>query len=142
MRYGILSDTHANIEALGDKGMIPPDLVTSLRRMNGLRNVLVHHYNKVELEMVLQEKENVVKSLEHFMEIVEEKVHQDAPVVGKAIKDIPLPKECVLVAILRKGQLIIPRGDTVMGPVDEVIALVHVSQMNNLNGLLSRPKPS
>ncbi len=75
--FGItVKDDYANIEALGDKDIIPPNLATSLRRMNGLRNVLVHHYNKIELEMVLQEKENAVKILAQFMEIVEEKVHE------------------------------------------------------------------
>ncbi|HEX7973278.1 MAG TPA: TrkA family potassium uptake protein [Anaerolineales bacterium] len=68
--------------------------------------------------------------------LVEEKVHPTAVVVGKSVRDIPLPPDCTLVAILRKGDLIIPHGDTVLGPVDEVIALVHVSQLDHLAALL------
>jgi trk system potassium uptake protein TrkA len=68
--------------------------------------------------------------------IVEEKVHPKAAVVGKPIREIQLPPECVLVAVLRKGRLIIPRGETTLEPVDEVIALVHANQLANLASLL------
>jgi trk system potassium uptake protein TrkA len=59
-------------------------------------------------------------------------------VVGKALRDIDFPPECVLIAILRKGVLIIPHGDTVLQAIDEVIALVHASRLANLAALLSR----
>ena len=68
--------------------------------------------------------------------IVEEKVHPEAPVAGKFIRDLTFPSECTLVAILRKGRLIVPRGDTQLNPVDEVIALVHASQVTQLAALL------
>ena len=87
-------------------------------------------------EMSLGDMMTLLKLRKGEYSVVEEKVHPDAPVVGKAIKDIALPGECVLVAILRKGRLIIPRGDTVFGAVDEVIALVHASQMADLAALL------
>jgi trk system potassium uptake protein TrkA len=72
--------------------------------------------------------------------IVEEKVHPQAMVVGKALKDITLPGECVFVAILRKGQLIVPHGETVLKPVDEVIALIHSAKTGELAGLLGEPR--
>jgi trk system potassium uptake protein TrkA len=72
--------------------------------------------------------------------IVEEKVFPTARVVGKALKDVDLPPECVFVAILRHGQLLVPNGGTVLEPVDEVIALVHGSQLSKLAALLGRPQ--
>jgi trk system potassium uptake protein TrkA len=72
--------------------------------------------------------------------IVEEKIHEQAAVVGKSLRELSLDNECVLVAVLRKGQLIIPRGDTVLQPVDEVIALVHSTKMGKLAALLGEPR--
>jgi Trk K+ transport system NAD-binding subunit len=45
----------------------------------------------------------------------------------------------VLAAIIRQGDLIIPRGDTVLQPVDEVLAVVRTDQEVDLNKLLAHP---
>jgi trk system potassium uptake protein len=71
--------------------------------------------------------------------VVEEKIHPQAAVVGKPLHNIKLPSECVFVAVLRKGVLIIPRGETVLEAVDEVIALVHASHLKELAALLGPP---
>lgn len=68
--------------------------------------------------------------------VVEEKIHPQAEVVGKTIREIPFPAECVLVAVIRKGSLILPNGDTILNAVDEVIALVHTQQAKRLATLL------
>jgi trk system potassium uptake protein TrkA len=70
--------------------------------------------------------------------LVEEKVHPTALAAGKAVRDLNLPAECVLAAIIRKGVLVIPRGDTVLQPADEVLAVVHASQLSQLAVLLGR----
>lgn len=67
--------------------------------------------------------------------IVEERVHPEAPAVGRAVKDLDLPPECTLVAVLREERLIIPKGDTVIQPHDEVLALVYTQQIPNLAAL-------
>ncbi len=71
--------------------------------------------------------------------VVEEKVHPEATVVGKPLKDIKLPPQSRFIAILRKGVLIVPDGEAVLSPIDEVIALVHSSQVTNLAALLGKP---
>lgn len=71
--------------------------------------------------------------------VVEEKVHPEAVVVGKPLKEIKLPPHCRFIAILRKGVLIVPDGEAVLGPVDEVIALVHASQVAELAKILGKP---
>lgn len=71
--------------------------------------------------------------------VVEEKIHPEAVVVGKALKDIHLPPQCRFIAILRKGILIVPDGEAVLGPIDEVIALVHTSQATKLAVMLGKP---
>jgi trk system potassium uptake protein TrkA len=57
------------------------------------------------------------------MSIVEATVEEAAMAVGKSLAEIPFPDNIVISAVLRDGNLIIPRGDTVLRPRDEVIAL-------------------
>lgn len=57
------------------------------------------------------------------LEIVEAKLAEDAQAVRKAVKELSLPPSCVLSAIIRDGKAIIPTGDTVLAPQDEVIAV-------------------
>jgi trk system potassium uptake protein len=46
---------------------------------------------------------------------------------GRRIKDIKLPEDCVLVAVLREERVLIPRGETALEPGDAVIALTNVA---------------
>jgi trk system potassium uptake protein TrkA len=87
-------------------------------------------------EMSLGDMITLLKLRKGEYAIVEEKVHPNALVVGKTLREINLPPNCVFVAVIRKGQLIVPKGDTVLEPVDEVIALVHSSQAGPLAQLL------
>jgi len=87
-------------------------------------------------EMSLGDMMTLLKLRRGEFSIVEEKVHPRAIVVGKALREIDLPPQCVFVAIIRKGQLIVPNGNTELAPVDEVIALVHASQVGKLAELL------
>lgn len=58
--------------------------------------------------------------------LLEFTVAPGAGVVGKQVAAIGLPSECVLAALLRGEQVIIPGGDTVVHAGDQVIALVRV----------------
>jgi trk system potassium uptake protein TrkA len=91
-------------------------------------------------EMSLGDMMTLLKLRKGEYSIVEEKVHPEAVVVGKLLRDIELPPQCVFAAVIRKGQLIIPNGNTELSPVDEVIALVHASQTHKLAALLGRSK--
>ena len=87
-------------------------------------------------EMSMGDMMTLLKLRKGEYSVVEEKVHHRAVSAGKPLKDLDLPSECVIIAILRKGVLIIPRGETVLQPVDEIIALVHASQVADLARLL------
>jgi trk system potassium uptake protein len=90
-------------------------------------------------EMSLGDMLTLLKLRKGEYSIVEEKVHGQASVAGKALREIQLPPECVFVAILRKGRLIVPHGDTILQPIDEVISLVHTSHTKELADLLGPP---
>ncbi len=72
--------------------------------------------------------------------VVEEKVHPSAEASGKAVCSLRLPKRCVLAAVIRQGSLIVPHGDTVLQPSDEVLAIVHASEAPQLAGILGGPE--
>lgn len=89
-------------------------------------------------EMSLGDMTTLLKLRKGQYSLVEEKVHPTALANGKAIRNLLLPSECVLVAIIRSGQLIIPHGDVVLQSADEILALVHSSQMAALAAMLNR----
>ncbi len=68
--------------------------------------------------------------------VVEEKVHPQAEVVGRRLRDVPLPPDCVVTTVVRQGQVILPHGELIFQPWDEVQALVHSSQAAQLAALL------
>ena len=55
--------------------------------------------------------------------LVEERIPPGAPSIGRTLSELDLPRHCVVVAILREGELRLPHGDTVLAPDDEVMAL-------------------
>ena len=90
-------------------------------------------------EMSIGDMMTLLKLRRGQYSLVEEKVDPKSPAVGKAVRDLDLPCDCVLAAIIRKGDLILPRDDTVLQPIDEVLAIVRADQQAELNRLLSRP---
>jgi len=89
-------------------------------------------------EMSLGDMMTLLKLRKGEVEIVEEKIAETAAANGKAIKDIQWPEGCTLAAVIRKGEVITPRGDTVLHAYDEVLAVVRTAQREALAALLGR----
>src|SRR5271157_429466 len=92
-------------------------------------------------EMSLGDMMTLLKLRKGEYSVVEEKVAPISVAVGKMLKELDIPSECVVAAIIRKGRLIIPHGDTVLQPADEVLAVVHASQVSQFAAVLAR-RPS
>lgn len=69
--------------------------------------------------------------------LVEVTLAGNSPVVGKAIRDIEIPRDATIVALLREDHLIVPRGDTVFETGDEVLALVTPDSEETVRHLLT-----
>jgi len=54
------------------------------------------------------------------------------------LKDLKLPDQTTIVAVIRSGELIIPSGDLQFEPADEVLAVVHSSQKKELAKFFDR----
>lgn len=64
--------------------------------------------------------------------ILEEIVHPGSCAAGKTLSELVIPKESLIAAIIRKGKLVIPHGDSVLLPEDEVVAVVKASKVVQL----------
>ncbi|HVE76799.1 MAG TPA: TrkA family potassium uptake protein [Actinomycetota bacterium] len=69
--------------------------------------------------------------------LVEFKLDEASPAVGKVIGDLTLPRDCALVAIVRSGHVIAPREETPMMVGDEILALSTPDTQGELEELLS-----
>lgn len=87
-------------------------------------------------EMSLGDMMTLLKLRKGQFSLVEEKIDPQAAAVGKAIRELALPSECNLAAILRGGQLLLPKPDLVLHPGDEVLAVVHSDHAAALAALL------
>jgi trk system potassium uptake protein TrkA len=92
-------------------------------------------------EMSLGEMITLLKLRKGEYSLVEEKVHPHSAAEGKAIRDLPMPRESVVAAIIRRGELLIPRGDLVLQAGDEVLAVVHAASAGTLADLLGPVPP-
>ena len=92
-------------------------------------------------EMSLGDMMTLLKLRKGLYSLVEEKVHPNSVANGKALRDLTIPPRCVLAAVIRKGELIVPRGDMVLQAADEVLAVVHSAEKSQLAALLG-PAPT
>ncbi len=90
-------------------------------------------------EMSIGDMMTMLKIRRGKYSLVEEKIAVGALGIGKAIKDLSLPNNCVISGIIRHGEMIMPRGATILEAGDEILALVDDSAREQLARLLSRP---
>jgi trk system potassium uptake protein TrkA len=87
-------------------------------------------------EMSLGDMMTLLKLRRGQYSLVEQKVHPEAVAAGRAVQELKLPDKCVLTAIIRKGELIVPRGQTILLGGDEVLAVVHAADLSRLAAVL------
>jgi len=87
-------------------------------------------------EMSLGDMMTLLKLRKGLYSLIEEKVAPNSAANGKAVRDLNFPQRCVLAAVIRKGELIVPRGDTVFQTADEVLAVVHSAEIPQLAAIL------
>jgi len=93
----------------------------------------------IEEEMSLGDMMTMLKLRRGKYSIVEEKISPGARAVGVALRDIALPQNCIISAILRKGEMVLPRGTTELQEGDEILAVVDDNARTGLAKLLGRP---
>ena len=93
----------------------------------------------IEEEIGLGELVTLLKLNRGEAALVEMRLPEVSPAVGKAIRDLSLPTDTVIVSIIRDGKLVIPRGDTSLQAGDEVLAVSTVKAEPALKDALVGP---
>jgi trk system potassium uptake protein TrkA len=90
-------------------------------------------------EMSLGDMMTLLKLRRGQFSLVEVIIPEGVKAAGEAIKDLPLPERCVIVTIIRKGEMIVPRGTTTVEVGDEVLAITDNIGAEQLSELFTKP---
>jgi trk system potassium uptake protein TrkA len=69
--------------------------------------------------------------------LVEVTLAENAPVVDHAIRDLEIPRDATIVAVVRGEHVVMPRGDTVFEAGDEVLAMVTTDSEDDVRRILT-----
>ena len=93
----------------------------------------------IEEEMSMGDMMTLMKLRRGNYSLVEEKIPKGAEAIGIAIKELKLPDHCVIAAIIRHGEVMIPRGITTLNADDEVLAVTNTKGAEQLAKLFNPP---
>jgi trk system potassium uptake protein TrkA len=93
----------------------------------------------LEEEMSMGDMMVLLKLQRGRFSLIEEKLPPDALAVGMAIKNLPLPGQSIITAILRNGEVVLPRGETILQAGDEVLAVAGQEDQKELAKLFESP---
>lgn len=96
----------------------------------------------IEEEMSLGDMITLLKLRRGEYSVVGEKIPAGAKAVGVAIRDLGLPDQCLIAAIIRHGKMVLPRGMTTLEVGDEVLAVTDRQGANRLAALFAPPHPN
>jgi trk system potassium uptake protein len=96
----------------------------------------------IQEEMSLGDMMTLLKLRRGRYALVEEKVPAGAKAVGMELRELGLPDQCVIAAIIRNGQITLPRGNTKLEEHDEVLAITDGQGAKQLAILLEPPDRS
>ena len=105
------------------EGVVSPPNLTSSSILQEVRSGQIEHVHSI---------------IEEFGEIISFEALKSSSIVGKKLKDIKLPKDVSLGAIVKENQSILsPRGITIIEAGDIVVMFVPVKSMKKVEELLS-----
>lgn len=92
----------------------------------------------IQEEMSLGDMMTLFKLRRGEYALVEEKIPEGAQAVGVPIMELNLPQNCVIAGIIRGGELVLPRGQTMFEIGDEVLAVTDSEGAAQLSKLFER----
>jgi trk system potassium uptake protein len=93
----------------------------------------------IQEEMSLGDMMTIFKIRRGRYAVVEEKVPEGAKAIGVKLQNLDLAGYCVIGAIIRDGEMTLPRGDSVLQAGDEIIAVASPEGVKLLSDLLAFP---
>ena len=116
----------------------PTKLLGMLRR-----NDIVRAYQKALNEGLGSQQRKARSHLRDLVGVrfVEITVIDGSAMDGRQLASVRLPPRTILTSISRRGELVVPRGDTTITAGDEVVALCEPGNVDELRALLTEPAP-
>ncbi|PKP58111.1 MAG: DUF86 domain-containing protein [Candidatus Altiarchaeales archaeon HGW-Altiarchaeales-1] len=71
-----VGDDYHNLEILKDKDIIDEEMYEKLKKLNGMRNIIVHRYNKIEEDLIFNNIDEIRKNILNFIEIAENVINR------------------------------------------------------------------
>jgi len=94
----------------------------------------------IQEEMSLGDMMTLFKIRRGRYSVVEERVPKGARAIGVQLKDMGLAEHCVIAAIIRHGVMTLPRGDSTLEEMDEIVAVASPEGVKMLADLLAFPE--
>jgi trk system potassium uptake protein TrkA len=89
----------------------------------------------IEQELSVGDMMTLLKLRKGSYSLVSETLASDSPAVGRALVELEFPRKAVVCAILRRNEVVIPRGAVRFEAGDEVLALVDETAARDLAAL-------
>ena len=93
----------------------------------------------IEQELSVGDMMTLLKLRKGSYSLVSETLVADARAVGRTLRELEFPRNAVVCAILRRNDVVIPRGDVRFEAGDEVLALVDEASAPELAALFGPP---
>lgn len=92
---------------------------------------------QIEREIPAQSLVHLLTLREADVTFVEAKVPVNSPILGKPLRTLGIPADCVIPLIIRGGKGIVPYGETTLQEGDEVVAVTTISKEDVLEKILA-----
>jgi trk system potassium uptake protein TrkA len=86
----------------------------------------------VEEEESLEDLTTLMTFRKGKLSLVRVDLSSDSPCVNRRVMDINIPRDSVLVSIIRGEEVTIPRGETVLQAKDDIVALTTTGKERKL----------
>lgn len=86
----------------------------------------------IEQEVDFSGMKTLMKLKDGKIALSEIVISETCPVINKSLKEIQLPKDCILISVIREDSVIIPNGDTVISDGDYIIAASSIANQQDL----------
>ena len=99
-----------------------------------LNNALVNSILKIIRRGNVRSIHSISDSL---FEIIEFSIEKGSPIAGKTIKDIRLPKQSLIMLVVRQDEHILPHGDFMLQMSDRVFVIARTEDIKKVEGAIT-----
>jgi trk system potassium uptake protein TrkA len=127
------------------------NVLHTIARINNPKNERIFRQLGIDVtvsstELILSHIKQVIpaQSLLHLLTLrnvgvsfIELEVPLDSPALGRPLRELGIPDDCILPLVIRGGkEAVIPYGDTVLQPGDQVIAVTSEASEGSIRRIL------